>query len=160
MRFGALSYLYLIWLVPALAAVYLYGFSRKHKALATFMDLGAGFGTSLIFVGFCYSGWNAAAYVAAEMLHEARQTDCPCRTQVQGWTRSVDLAANSPAAPTAFAGPAPAVKKPRQTRPSSSSRRTLAMSSAAPIPSRTTWSTPGISGIAPRSICLRVGMRR
>ncbi len=31
------------------------------------LELGAGFGTSLIFVGFCYSGWNAAAYVAGEM---------------------------------------------------------------------------------------------
>lgn len=27
----------------------------------------AGFGTSLIFVMFCFSGWNAAAYVASEM---------------------------------------------------------------------------------------------
>jgi len=34
---------------------------------ASARDLGAGFGTSLIFVGFCYSGWNAAAYVAGEM---------------------------------------------------------------------------------------------
>ncbi len=34
---------------------------------ATGLDLGTGFGTSLIFVGFCYSGWNAAAYVAGEM---------------------------------------------------------------------------------------------
>lgn len=40
MRFGALPYLYLIWLVPALAACYLYGFGRKRKALAAFMDLG------------------------------------------------------------------------------------------------------------------------
>ena len=40
MRFAALSYLYLIWLVPALVALYLYSFGRKHKALAAFMDLG------------------------------------------------------------------------------------------------------------------------
>jgi len=40
MRFGALSYLYLIWLVPALAVLYLYGFGRQRKALAAFMDLG------------------------------------------------------------------------------------------------------------------------
>ncbi len=39
------------------------------------LDLGAGFGTSLIFVGFCYSGWNAAAYVAGEM-HDP-QRDLP-----------------------------------------------------------------------------------
>jgi APA family basic amino acid/polyamine antiporter len=36
-------------------------------ASSTATDLGKGFGTSLIFVGFCYSGWNAAAYVAGEM---------------------------------------------------------------------------------------------
>ena len=42
---------------------------------SSFLDLGAGFGTSLIFVGFCYSGWNAAAYVAAEM-HDP-QRDLP-----------------------------------------------------------------------------------
>jgi Ca-activated chloride channel family protein len=40
MRFGALSYLYLIWLVPALAALYFYSFGRKRKALAAFMNLG------------------------------------------------------------------------------------------------------------------------
>lgn len=39
MRFGALSYLYLIWLVPALAALYVYGFSRKRKALEAFTAL-------------------------------------------------------------------------------------------------------------------------
>jgi APA family basic amino acid/polyamine antiporter len=38
----------------------------------TFQEMGrdqllAGFGTSLIFVMFCYSGWNAAAYMAGEM---------------------------------------------------------------------------------------------
>jgi Ca-activated chloride channel family protein len=38
MRFGALSYLYLIWLVPALAALYLYSFGRRRKVLAAFMD--------------------------------------------------------------------------------------------------------------------------
>jgi len=42
---------------------------------ASAMDLGKGFGTSLIFVGFCYSGWNAAAYVAGEM-HDP-QRDLP-----------------------------------------------------------------------------------
>lgn len=35
----------------------------------------AAFGTSLIFVMFCYSGWNAAAYVASEM--KAPQRDLP-----------------------------------------------------------------------------------
>lgn len=35
-------------------------------------QLGAAFGTSLIFVGFCYSGWNAAAYVAGEMRNPER----------------------------------------------------------------------------------------
>ena len=40
MRFGALFYLYLIWLVPALAVLYLYSFGRKRKALAAFMALG------------------------------------------------------------------------------------------------------------------------
>jgi APA family basic amino acid/polyamine antiporter len=32
----------------------------------------AAFGTSLIFVMFCYSGWNAAAYMAAEMRNPQR----------------------------------------------------------------------------------------
>ena len=35
----------------------------------------AAFGTSLVFVMFCYSGWNAAAYVAGEM--ENPQRDLP-----------------------------------------------------------------------------------
>ena len=35
-------------------------------------DTLAAFGTSLIFVMFCFSGWNAAAYVAAEMEHPQR----------------------------------------------------------------------------------------
>lgn len=35
----------------------------------------AAFGTSLIFVSFCYTGWNAAAYVAAEM--KSPQRDLP-----------------------------------------------------------------------------------
>ncbi len=39
MRFAALSYLYLIWLVPALVALYVYGFGRKRKALTAFMAL-------------------------------------------------------------------------------------------------------------------------
>ncbi len=39
MRFAALSYLYLIWLVPALTALYVYGFGRKRKAMAAFMAL-------------------------------------------------------------------------------------------------------------------------
>lgn len=39
MRFAALSYLYLIWLVPALVALYVYGFGRKRKAMAAFMAL-------------------------------------------------------------------------------------------------------------------------
>ena len=40
MRFGALSYLHLIWLAPALFVLYLYGFNRKRRALAAFMALG------------------------------------------------------------------------------------------------------------------------
>ncbi|WP_089721110.1 vWA domain-containing protein [Candidatus Entotheonella palauensis] len=40
MRFGALSYLYLIWLVPALIVLSLYSFGRKRKTLAAFMNLG------------------------------------------------------------------------------------------------------------------------
>jgi len=35
-------------------------------------DTFAAFGTSLIFVMFCFSGWNAAAYVASEMEHPQR----------------------------------------------------------------------------------------
>lgn len=35
-------------------------------------DLFTAFGTSLIFVMFCYSGWNAAAYVAGEMKNPQR----------------------------------------------------------------------------------------
>ncbi len=35
-------------------------------------DTLAAFGTSLIFVMFCFSGWNAAAYVAAEMKYPQR----------------------------------------------------------------------------------------
>ena len=46
----------------------------------TFADMGrtqtlAAFGTSLIFVMFCFAGWNAAAYVAGEM--ENPQRDLP-----------------------------------------------------------------------------------
>ena len=46
-------------------------------ASPTFQELSpthtfAALGTSLIFVMFCFSGWNAAAYVAAEMEHPQR----------------------------------------------------------------------------------------
>ena len=41
-----------------------YGLSR--------MDTFTAMGTSLIFVSFCYSGWNAAAYVAGEMNNAQR----------------------------------------------------------------------------------------
>ena len=44
-------------------------------------DTMAAFGTSLIFVMFCYSGWNAAAYVAGEM--ENPQRDLP-RSLISG----------------------------------------------------------------------------
>lgn len=37
------------------------------------IDTIAAFATSLIFVMFCYSGWNAAAYVAAEMPNPQRE---------------------------------------------------------------------------------------
>lgn len=39
MRFAALPYLYLLWLVPALLALYVYAFMRKRRALALFIDL-------------------------------------------------------------------------------------------------------------------------
>lgn len=39
MRFGALPYVYLLWLVPVLLALYVYAFARKRQALAVFMDL-------------------------------------------------------------------------------------------------------------------------
>jgi len=39
---------------------------------ASTMTKWAGMGTSLIFVMYCYSGWNAAAYVAGEMLDPQR----------------------------------------------------------------------------------------
>ncbi len=38
MRFAALPYVYLLWLVPALLALYIYAFVRKRQALALFMD--------------------------------------------------------------------------------------------------------------------------
>lgn len=38
MRFAALPYLYLLWLVPALLALYIYAFGRKRQALATFIN--------------------------------------------------------------------------------------------------------------------------
>lgn len=39
MRFAALPYAYLLWLLPALAALYAYAFARKRQALAAFIDL-------------------------------------------------------------------------------------------------------------------------
>jgi Ca-activated chloride channel family protein len=39
MRFAALVYAYLLWLLPALLALYIYGFARKRQALGVFMDL-------------------------------------------------------------------------------------------------------------------------
>jgi Ca-activated chloride channel family protein len=39
MRFAALPYLYLLWLVPALLALSIYAFGRKRQALAEFMEL-------------------------------------------------------------------------------------------------------------------------
>jgi Ca-activated chloride channel homolog len=39
MRFAALPYLYLLWVLPGLLALYIYAFARKRRALALFMDL-------------------------------------------------------------------------------------------------------------------------
>jgi Ca-activated chloride channel family protein len=39
MRFAALPYVYLLWLVPVLLVLYVYAFTRKRQALAVFMDL-------------------------------------------------------------------------------------------------------------------------
>jgi Ca-activated chloride channel family protein len=39
MRFAALPYLHLLWLVPALCGLYVYAFGRKRQALAAFMAL-------------------------------------------------------------------------------------------------------------------------
>ena len=38
MRFAALSYAHLLWLLPALLALYVYGFARKRRALSAFAD--------------------------------------------------------------------------------------------------------------------------
>ena len=40
MRFAALTYAYLLWLLPALVALYAYAGARKRQALMAFMDLG------------------------------------------------------------------------------------------------------------------------
>jgi Ca-activated chloride channel family protein len=40
MRFAALPYVYLLWLVPALLVLYMYALARKRRDLAVFMDLG------------------------------------------------------------------------------------------------------------------------
>ena len=38
MRFAALSYAHLLWLLPALLALYVYGFARKRRVLSAFID--------------------------------------------------------------------------------------------------------------------------
>ena len=38
MRFAALSYVHLLWLLPMLLALYVYGFARKRRVLSTFVD--------------------------------------------------------------------------------------------------------------------------
>src|SRR5919205_1084952 len=39
MRFAALAYAHLLWLLPALLALYIYAFARKRRGLAEFMDV-------------------------------------------------------------------------------------------------------------------------
>jgi Ca-activated chloride channel homolog len=39
MRFAALAYAHLLWLLPALLALYIYAFTRKRQALAEFLDV-------------------------------------------------------------------------------------------------------------------------
>lgn len=39
MRFAALPYLYLLWVLPGLLVLYIYAFERKRRALALFMDV-------------------------------------------------------------------------------------------------------------------------
>jgi Ca-activated chloride channel family protein len=39
MHFAALVYAYLLWLLPALLALYIYAFARKRQALAAFLDV-------------------------------------------------------------------------------------------------------------------------
>lgn len=38
MRFAALSYAHLLWLLPVLLALYVYGFARKRRVLSAFID--------------------------------------------------------------------------------------------------------------------------
>ena len=39
MHFAALVYAHLLWLLPALLALYIYAFARKRQALAAFLDV-------------------------------------------------------------------------------------------------------------------------
>lgn len=39
MRFAALAFAYLLWLLPALLVLYIYAFTRKRQALAVFLDV-------------------------------------------------------------------------------------------------------------------------
>jgi Ca-activated chloride channel family protein len=39
MRFAALPYLYLLWVLPGLLVLYIYAFERKRRALALFLDV-------------------------------------------------------------------------------------------------------------------------
>src|SRR6266581_3867967 len=39
MRFAALAYAHLLWLLPALLALYIYAFARKRQALAEFLEV-------------------------------------------------------------------------------------------------------------------------
>src|SRR5262249_61854513 len=39
MRFAALAYAHLLWLLPALLVLYIYAFARKRQALAEFLDV-------------------------------------------------------------------------------------------------------------------------
>src|SRR2546428_14111277 len=39
MRFAALAYAHLLWLLPAFLALYIYAFARKRQALAEFLEV-------------------------------------------------------------------------------------------------------------------------
>ena len=67
----------IVAILLAAAAVGTGDLSHLTTASPTFEELSrretlAAFGTSLIFVMFCFAGWNAAAYVAGEMEHPQR----------------------------------------------------------------------------------------
>ena len=103
--------------------------------------------------GATASPWSPRAWCSTSIrkTSPASRTSSATRTATSAWRRSISVICSNMRSP---AGSRASASRPPWWR------RTSATSCAAPIPSRTTWSTPATSATAPPSTCSKAATRR